>query len=376
MVSLAILALVMTGMAGVFYGALRTASASNHRTVGVAISIAAIETMRAVPYDQLGFSDLQAPPATFEGFHTVSVTSPQVAPTSTEAREGITYSSTRNIVWADAADAGTTRSQAYKRVTAIVTWTDAAGSNTVRQDSIIYPGGRGAYTRPGGGGPTTTAAANAPPSPEDLVATVPSGIVGESTVALSWTASPAPNPAVSEWVIQYSTSPVPLSWDEITSAQPVSNTAFDVTGLSPGTTYYFRVLAAASNGSRSDPSNLVQATTNPAAASACQVGTLTATPSLVSRVNGNSGKLTQDISVVANTSGSCTALQVRYVTDSNVERITFLTASSGGAWRGSLSKDDKWSLGNHAVNLYLGTTFETPAAQANVCVKQSNAANC
>jgi hypothetical protein len=108
----------------------------------------------------------------------------------------------------------------------------------------------------------------------------------------------------------------------------------------------------------------------------CEVGTLTATPSLVSRANGDSGKLAQDISVVANTSGSCSALQVRYVTDSDIERITFLTASSGGAWRGSLSKDDKWSLGNHAVNLHVGATFTTPAAQANVCVKQSNAQKC
>ena len=54
-VALAILAMVMAPLAGVFWSSMRTAGAASHRTDGSSIASREIEGMRAVPYAQVGF---------------------------------------------------------------------------------------------------------------------------------------------------------------------------------------------------------------------------------------------------------------------------------------------------------------------------------
>src|SRR5207248_9644948 len=142
----------------------------------VALATREAEAMRAVPYDSLGFSPSQAGyTATFEGGTTVVVGSPQVDPSGPDqTTAGETYHFQRQIVWADAAAAGnpaSTYSQAYKRVSAVVTWTDHGGAHTARQDALVYPGGQGPYAGPAwpGGPPPPTPTSC--PAARSLVAT-------------------------------------------------------------------------------------------------------------------------------------------------------------------------------------------------------------
>ena len=93
--SLAILAMIMAPLAGVFWSSMRTAGVASHRTDGASIASREIEAMRAVPYAQVGFySDQPGYTATFEGFTTVLLGStspssgtliPQVQPLTPDA---------------------------------------------------------------------------------------------------------------------------------------------------------------------------------------------------------------------------------------------------------------------------------------------------
>src|SRR3954447_18092201 len=73
-VALAVLAMVMAPLCGVFWGAMRTAGVAGHRTDGSSIASREIEGMRAVPYPQVGFyADQPGYVATFESFTTAAL---------------------------------------------------------------------------------------------------------------------------------------------------------------------------------------------------------------------------------------------------------------------------------------------------------------
>ena len=94
-VSLAVLAVVMAPLAGVFWSAMRTAGVASHRTDGSSVASREIEAMRAIPYAQVGFyADQPGYATTFEGFTTVLLGStspssgtlvPQVQPLTPDA---------------------------------------------------------------------------------------------------------------------------------------------------------------------------------------------------------------------------------------------------------------------------------------------------
>src|SRR5262245_3912491 len=181
-VSMALLAIVAAPLAGVFWAAIRTAGSAAHRTDGAAVASREIEAMRAIPYGQVGFFNDQTgyTATTLDGLTTVSlgttsptpgpgVAGPQIQPVTPDpnAASGyapdplpsnanpivlgnVRYDVWRYIGWSDAKDASTNYAQAYKKLTVVVKWKDQAGSHTVRQDSLLYPGGLGPY---GGAGP-------------------------------------------------------------------------------------------------------------------------------------------------------------------------------------------------------------------------------
>ncbi|MDQ1445596.1 MAG: Fibronectin type domain, partial [Acidimicrobiaceae bacterium] len=323
--ALTVMAIVMLAVAGVFYGAMRTAGVGGRRTAAVGLAIRETEAMHAVPYGQLGFATTQAGYVSqYEGHATVdfvassTITSPQVAPNGSDVQQGITYNLARYIVWMDA-DA--THTEAYKRTTVVVTYTDDGGSHNLRQDSVVYPGGQGTYGGPRGATAssttTTTAPAAFPPSaPTNLSASVPSGVPGETTVNLTWTAPASSNPAVNNWIVEYSVAPDSTMASPATAngSLPAANTSYAVAGLSPGTTYYFRVRAQASNGLSSTPTSIVSATTNTSTSSAaCAAGTMNVTPATAEQKN-SSGKLLSDVNVTVNMNGNCSSsvLTVRY----------------------------------------------------------------
>src|SRR5690242_9890695 len=142
-VALAVLAMVMAPLVGVFWSAIRTAGAAGHRTDGSSIASREIERMRAVLHAQVGFyADQTGYAATYDAFTTVSqgptspssgTLVPQVQPqrpdpsaaagfapdpdptnASPIVQGGVSYTVARHIVWVNAQDASTTYTQAYK----------------------------------------------------------------------------------------------------------------------------------------------------------------------------------------------------------------------------------------------------------------------
>lgn len=374
--ALGILSIVVTAIAGVFYGAMRSAGASNRRADGVATAIRDVEAMHAIPWGQLGF-DTQID---FEGHPGVVVSNPMITPTSTASFGGTTFNITRYIVWVDAPDnedpATLSYDDAYKRVTAVVTWTHNNQLNTARQDSVLYPGGRGPYTGPQAASLTLEVTdTGTPAAPTGLSATVPTGVEGETSVDLTWTPPTLSVPLVDKWVIEYNANPGTDQWQSVTSDQPVTNTSSRVTDLASGKLYDFRVRSKAANGNLSTPSNVVQATTTSSNPAVCEAARLTINPTTVSRISGNSGHLEQDVVVTVNTLGPCSSLEVRYSPDTGVSKVAYMTAS-GSVWTGTLPKDQRWSVGNHAIGIYAGSTSTTAIAVGNLCVTQTKGSKC
>src|SRR4051812_17284833 len=95
-VAMTILAIVAAGMSGVFWSAIRAAATASHRTDAAAIASREIESIRAVPYSQIGmYGDQTGYASTFEAYSTVTLASstpagtiPQIQPQRPDASAG------------------------------------------------------------------------------------------------------------------------------------------------------------------------------------------------------------------------------------------------------------------------------------------------
>jgi predicted phage tail protein len=125
-------------------------------------------------------------------------------------------------------------------------------------------------------GQETPAPASAVPTYGQSVLGPPAGLVINSStgssVSLSWTAIPG---AVSYQVLQSTSSAGPFT----PTGSPVTATTATVSGLTPGVTYYFQVVALDPAGHASNPSNTVSTSGSPslAAPTSVSVGTTTST---------------------------------------------------------------------------------------------------
>jgi len=400
-VALAILAMVMAPLAGVFWGAMRTAGAAAHRTDGASIASREIEAMRAIPYAQVGFYDDQGEPSTFGGLTTVSLganspssgtLTPKIQPlrpdpnaasgyapdpdpanASPIQQGGVSYSVARHIVWIDAQDASTTYTQAYKRLTVVVTWSDQAGSHTVRQDSLLYPGGQGKFNGPMGG-PTSTTSTTIVLNPSAPVLNAITGLAdpaGETQIPLTWT-QPAGGAAVTSYSIEYSTSSgfPPGNFSVVNGLAP-SITNYTVTSLSANTTYYFMVIAYA--GSNSATSNVRSFATLPVAGPGCQYGQLNVTGATTLSTTGtilqNNGKVSENLALSWTTTGNCPHSYAVYAVDptnsADPSSPYALTANAGTYTATVLSQDSKsWAIGLHTF-----TVWDTSDNKATTVVK-------
>ncbi|MDQ1438989.1 MAG: Fibronectin type domain [Acidimicrobiaceae bacterium] len=378
MMALTILSIGIGSVVHVFHASFAVASEGNNRSRAVALATKEAEAMRAVPYDRLGFSPVQAgfTPA-FEGAVTVVVGDPVVQPFGPDqVLGGMTFQFARQVVWADAASTAG-YAQAYKRVVVVVTWSDQAMAHAVRQEAFVYPGGQGVYTGPQGGVTTTTTvvASPVPPSPPlALAATVPTGASGASTVDLAWTPNPISTPPVSTWVVQFSTDSFATA-HLLTDTQPASVTSYSATGLSASTAYQFRVAAKAANGLQSSWSVMALATTTSTLATVCQLGTATLTPSAVNRLNGASTLLSADAVASVNATGVCSGLQLRYSARSGSTNTAYLIAGTTGVWVGTVNGiTTAWDTGTHQVQVVDGGGNVLGALTLTVCVH--NAKTC
>jgi hypothetical protein len=379
---------------------MRTAGVAGHRTDGASIASREIESMRAFPYAQVGFyADEPGYVSTFETFTTVSLGStspssgslvPKVEPETPDPNAaagyapdpnptnaspvvlgGVKYSIQRYVVWVNAQDATTTYTQAYKRLTVKVTWSDLAGAHTVRQDSLLYPGGRGAYQGPmGGASTTTTTAATSPTQPVLNTITGLAAPAGETQIPLTWS-QPAGGAAVTSYSIEYSTSPsFPAGNFSVVSGLAPTITGHTVTALTANTTYYFEVIAYA--GANSNVSHW-QSFATLSAPLACELTQLTVTGatslSTTGTILGNGNKMSEDLALSLTTTGTCTdGYEVKAVDPSSATDpgSPYVLAANAGNYTGTVS-----SSGAHgwAVGLHTFTVWDTTTNAATTVVK-------
>jgi prepilin-type N-terminal cleavage/methylation domain-containing protein len=379
MITLTVLGVGVLGVTRVFLSAMKVTAQGNDRSRAVAVATREIESMQAIPYDQLGFSPLQPGfLGSFEGAVTVDTANPLVEPAGTIEVGGRRFGIERRIVWANAAgtggSAGTIYSHAYKRVTVMVSWSDESANRLVREDGLIYPAGRGRYAGPGGSTTTTAPSSYPPGAPLDLTTAVPEGSSGASTVNLAWRAPDWSDPPVATWVVQYSTDDF-VTTNQLTDSQPASIRTFTVTGLSPASTYKFRVAAKAVSGAVSNWSNTAVATTTAAAAPGCRLGTASLTPNAVKRRDNASTVLADDPVASVNTSGSCGTLRLSYRPTTATTTTVVLVPTGGGVLTGTVDgKRTSWDTGTHTIDIVDSANAVLGTFTLTVCVH--NARTC
>jgi hypothetical protein len=345
------------GLAPVFIAAQRSASSGMHRARALALATRDIEEYRSVPYCSLGFATGTDPSVV------VANPAPGLPSVSgSEVVDGITYTFARTINWVSTTNLATTptttNSKAYKQVSVVVKWREATQDYTVRQESVVYPGGIGAYSGSGGScGVTGTAGLSAPPKPVTDLSAATDGTNPESSVVLNWSDPASPN--FDKYKIVYSTDNFATSYvfldANLTVVRP-----FRVPGLSAGTTYQFQVLSARSTSGEYTPSNRVSISTQAAVpppgctVTSAQVSAGTpASPGAKQLAGGST--LESNATFRADTSGSsCASLRIFYVPDEGSATVVtaLLTESPTNVWTGSVNGlATNWSVGPHTISV-------------------------
>jgi prepilin-type N-terminal cleavage/methylation domain-containing protein len=406
-VAVLILAVAFTALAGVLTSGIRTADASTHRAEGFTIATRVIEGMHAVPYSLLGFYADQSPAAwgtnttvILGSCSTACGITPLLKPAGTDTEAGITYTVQRYIYWegatavsppAASAPATTTDSQAYKGVTVTVTWTDRVGSHTVEQDSIIYPGGLGTYTGPGGQATTTTSttAATLPGAPgtPTLWPTQPAASSASDGQEIDVSVPPTGSGGTPQaYYLQYSTDPTFTTGVGQVDYPVTPNTQIQVQGLAASTTYYFRAYATNAAGTGPYSSSLSATTPAPATTTTttsattstttggttttsttsttlpCSVGSFTISTNTSGKtyLHKKTGALTENIGLSVNVTGSCSAsvtvgsVGTNGATDPG-SPYPLSGPSSGGQWAGTIFSST-WpapTVGTHTMTVYV-----------------------
>jgi len=391
-ISLSLLAFVMVALTPVFYASLRTASGTSTRTEAAALATRDVEAMRSVPYADVGFyADQPGFLSGYGGRETVVLANttpvgvtPDFIPLTTELFASRTFTVRRNITWADAAEAGgVTRAQAYKRTEVFVSWTNESGVHEVKDVSVVYPGGRGAYTGPKNNGTaTTTPSLVAPPGAPVLnSATVPAAPAGYGEVDLAWSA-PTSGGAVDHYLAQWASDSAFSMGLQSSSNIPASNLTYPVTTLASSHDYFFRIYAYGADGSQSAASNTLSATTATAPAG-CTINSLNLTTSATSSttktyLTANSGPvsgrklMTENLSFTLGVTGSCGGGYRVYAKDSASvpdPGSPWNLTGSGTSFTGMAltSGASGWSAGSHTFTAYDGSTPTSATHTLLVC---------
>ena len=402
--ALAVLAIVMLPLAMVFYWGATSSAQTRENGDAIAIANGFLSQAQSVTYADLGFYEDQfgTPPQTVPsyggqpgvdlGAAPPAGVSAQIPVTSTPQTVGaITYAERTYVVWADASGG---KSDAYKRVYAVVSWTENGRHVSVTQNVLVYPGGLGKYTGPENN--TAGSSLGVPDNVAGLGAAVPSDPAGESEVTLAWTA-PVDTPGfyVAVWSTNLADLAVPATsgtsgaWAPTGSTAsgsiPASATSYTVTGLSSATVYWFEIVAFSSDGSQWAVSLVdATATTLVTPVVPCTLGALTVSQSGQSSgtatVAKTSGHLTQPIAISVSYSGLCTA----------VADLVTVTATSSGAdpsspysltWGAtsytySVCPSSGFTTGTHTYTVLLNGVSSSLTAQVSFTKSKSNSSSC
>jgi prepilin-type N-terminal cleavage/methylation domain-containing protein len=430
LIALSVLTVTMVPMTRVFWSGLRTAASSSHRTDASAIAARETERMHADPYPLVGFYRDQVP-ADWKGASTVILGScstscpiafaPLIQPTAMSTpvpgNTGITYSIARYVYWADTQGmnslaVSTTFVQAYKAATVVVTWTDETGNHRIQQDSIIYPGGRGVYSGPGGSMATTTTTAPqyAPGTPGlVLAATAPLPPLDQQEIDVALNAPVSGGP-VSGYELQWATDLLFMAPAQSPQLPP-SSSSYALQGLAASTTYFVRAFASNNTGQSAFsavvsattaampvtttlPATTLPATTLPSTTivapppttttvptttttiAMCNLGAFTITTSTTGKTYlTKGGAMTENIALNLSVNGTCvwvvvasSVLHGTSTVDPNAPYV-FVGAPIGGQWSATIlsSGQTNWSVGIHDMSILLSGRATTVTHGLLIC---------
>ena len=401
-VALALMAIVMAGLAPALDSALQAASTANRRTAANGLATAAIEQMRAVAYDTVGYQ--HGSPALAACTPTGNPQSPFYpyasqtpvdlgAGTSGLPPWGYTMNDTPNSVvftvqscvyWMNAAGA-TSGSKSYKQSVVSVTWSDSAGPHGIVDVSAVYPTNSQAVTQPSQ--PVTNTLLN-PPSTVSVTPDPASGVID-----VSWTAA---SPTPTDYLVLYSATDDFSNWSTLMVSPPVYGQSYQATGLTPGVTYYFQVASQNSQGISPLAAGGSPATAPGSNGGGCNVSSISLNPAngtvYTGLPNNNATPQTPGallspytgIGVTVNASSQCggPGISVKVAGPSGysgwvggVQNAPLTQAVSGSftGTFGSCSGPDashQWSPGTYTFTVYIGGS---PTGSGNSVVQGSSA---
>jgi prepilin-type N-terminal cleavage/methylation domain-containing protein len=393
-VAMLILAVVLTALAPAFYGSLTATSSSGHRSVANGLAVTANEQLRSLPYYevtyQTGDVNFTNCPATGSAPVTSSTAGPVDSLSTSQTIGAITYHFQRCLYWMDAtSNAGTADPQAYKQSVVTVTWSDRAGTNnTVTESSDIYPGGKGVYNgvksnyAPPQATTTTLGPAPGPPTITGATASA------TGAITVTWTA-PTSGATPTGYIVEYNTTGNFSSG--LYASSPVTNSSkggvfsWTPTGLTPGSLYYFSIVAL-SGGAQSVAATTQVTTSTSGALTTCAITNLVVNPTQA-QVNSygylqGSGQFALSInanSYCTSGSGLGSSVWVYYTSSSSTLQSIQMTGTGGmlNAEVG-LNPDGSlvaWTPGNHTFTVYVGSGGNPPTpynsgstfVQVNIC---------
>lgn len=430
-IAMMVLAIVMAALAPAFYGELRATAATDYRSTANGLAVAAIEQMRAFPYYQIGWdtTDYEGPSTTltngllaapssqtptcigsgnptpsvqsdslivanekapswnaYGSYNPVELTSSSAFDLSTSNLFGqetigpITYSIARCVYWVAASPTSTTLNtptypSAYKLTWVGVSWNVGATPWHVSQTSAVYPGGAGSYTSENNDGPassTCTNSGSAPGTPSGLAASA--DVNPTTAVDLSWSAGSSTSSELPlSYVVGYRSDPT-AAWTIF--SQGTGLLSANVDGLSPGTEYWFEVIAVACDNTQSVTAATTTYTTQNAS-QACTYSNFTVTTGIASSEGsttiGSNDKLDQISSLTASAtvSSACSNVALYYSPQNNSNYTTDSASASSGtlSWNTSASK---WAAGTITFHLYIAGADTGATAQVTITCDASH----
>lgn len=420
MVALSVFSVTLVPTSSVFFGGLQAASVSNVRADAVGVAASTLADVQALPYNDVGFYDTQpnyvsscpASVSVCAGQPTVdlvhsgdfngTVPTNAFTPVSTQAVGATTFTVTTYITWANAAvptgvclASSTTCAGAYPQVTVVISW-GGLTAGSVTESTIVYPGGQGQWTGSGATRGESTTCPSPPAQPSGVTATSSSTPSDSSSaqVTVSWT----PEPTASEpcyYVVAEATSssdlPTTSTCSETTGAtfqanpwqQGTADSYSVTTGLLWNTTYWFAVVAYSAGGAQCAIGDAELSVTTPSSSSGstCTVSSLsvTAVPSAstAKTYENTSGNMTDNLNLVASTTGTCSAITVQseLVNSSTQDPGSpyTLTGGSGGQFNDTVaSQGVAWTTGQHVFTVYVDGSATSEQQNLEVCAHAGN----
>jgi prepilin-type N-terminal cleavage/methylation domain-containing protein len=389
--ALLVLAIVMSAFGPTFIGMMRASASTDQRSVADSLAVAASESVRALPYYQVGYSSAHGNPTYCTGSNPVQtdvVTGPMDTMPTYQILQNIKYTIQSCAYWVSASD---TSSQAYKESVVTVLWGSSKQYKYV-QTSAIYPGGEPTYLQSGGGAqnftPTTIAGATTPPpAPVANSATVDSSDP-TTIVDVDWKPVTFAYPVLYQvefWSVQGGASrPNQPPATQIVSGAPDGTNncggspclVFQVSGLSPGIPYDFDVVAISGSQPPSAPSNIVSATTNSAVTTTCTLNSINIAPTQPQVKNNGTPTNFTYLAITVNATSTCTGLSVEYgLNNGNPTPQAPLTnvplTYSSGSFTGQATQAT-WQQSTYGFLVYQNGTATSLQANVTPCKLTGN----